>query len=81
METFKKIVLNVMAHRYKKKAIHIGENLPLYQYVAYLMYDKPRLLKNIGVYLINLLGHNRLARDLKCFENVSFEEFYSLLNT
>ena len=30
MDTFKRIVLNVMVHRYKKKAIENGENLPLY---------------------------------------------------
>ena len=48
MDTFKRIVLNVMTHRYKEKAIEKGENLPLYQYAAYILYDKPKVFAKIG---------------------------------
>lgn len=30
LDTFKRIVLNVMGHRYKSKLVEVGENLPLY---------------------------------------------------
>lgn len=80
MATFKTIILNVMAHWYKEKAIQLGENLPLYQFASYFVYDKPRIIKQIGIFLIRFLGHKRLAKDLNDFYGVDFKEFYSLLN-
>lgn len=48
MDTFKRIVLNMMIPRYKSKVIEIGENLPLYQYLSYILYDKPKFIANFG---------------------------------
>ena len=45
-----------------------------------MVYDKPKILKSIFIYLIGILGHKRLAKDLNHFDGVNFKEFYSLLN-
>ena len=70
MDTFKRIVLNVMVHRYKTKLIEVGENLPLYQYLTYILYDKPKFISTAGRMMLNLLGHSWLAKDLDSFESV-----------
>lgn len=57
LDTFKWIVLNVMAHWYKSKLVEVGENLPLYQYLAYIVYDKPKFIANMGRFFLNVLGH------------------------
>jgi hypothetical protein len=65
MATHKKILLNVMAHRYREKAVKLGENLPLFQYLGYFLYDKPRIMKMPFIWVIKHLGNNaRLAKDL-----------------
>ena len=73
LDTFKRIVLNMMIPWYKSKVIEIGENLPLYQYLTYILYDKPKFIANLGWFFLNFLGHSWLAKDLDSFESSTFE--------